>query len=202
MQQLFRLRRYLNGPAPVPQAACELCGATMAGEHAHVVDVEHRKLLCTCRPCYLLFTHSGAASGRFRSVPERVIKLEAFTTEGWERLEIPVGIAFFLRDSQRNRVVAFYPSPAGATESALSSETWAELVEAYPLLDTVEPDTEAVLVCRRDERLDAWIVPVDNCYGLVGRIRSQWKGFDGGREAWGDIDGFLAGLQERERSFV
>jgi hypothetical protein len=202
MQQVLRLRRYLDSPAPVPQAACELCGATFVGGHAHVVDVENRRLLCTCRPCYLLFTQAGAAGGRFRSVPERVAKLEAFPTAGWERLEIPVGITFVLRDSRRDRVMAFYPSPAGATESAVSTEIWTELVETYPLLDTVEPDTEAVLVCRRDERLEAWIVPVDNCYELVGRIRRQWKGFDGGREAWSDIDAFLAGLRERERSFV
>lgn len=130
------------------------------------------------------------------------MKLEAFTTAGWERLEIPVGIAFLLRDSQRDRILAFYPSPAGATESAVSSETWAELVLAYPLLDTVEPDTEAVLVCRWDERMEAWIVPVDNCYELVGRIRSHWKGFDGGRQAWSGIDAFFARLRERERSFV
>jgi Family of unknown function (DUF5947) len=199
MQQLFRLRRYLERP-PHDAAGCELCGAALVGGHAHVVDVEQRRLLCTCRPCYLLFTNSGAARGRFRSVAERVVKLEAFGGGGWERLEIPVGIAFFLRDSTRNRITAFYPSPAGATESGLPVETWAELVEAAPMLDTLEADTEAVLVCRRDQGIEAWIVPVDACYELVGRIRREWKGFDGGGEAWREIDEFLTGVREREGS--
>jgi hypothetical protein len=199
MRQLFRLRRYLDVPERVRKAAgCELCAAELTPGHGHVVDVEGRRLLCTCRPCYLLFTHSGAARGRFRSVPERVVKLPGGA--GWEQLDIPVGIAFFLRDSVRNRIIAFYPSPAGATESGLPLETWGEMVEANPELGTLEPDTEAVLACRRDDIIEAWIVPVDACYQLVGRVRRQWKGFDGGREAWREIDGFLVDMRERERS--
>lgn len=195
MRQLFRLQRYLDHPEPArKRAGCELCGAELAAAHGHVVDVEVRRLLCTCRPCYLLFTHAGAAGGRFRSVPERIVKLPAPSWDGggWERLEIPVGVAFFLRDSARNRTLAFYPSPAGATESGLPLETWAEIVDGNPVLETLEPDTEAVLICRRNDEIEAWIVPVDVCYELVGRIRREWKGFDGGHAAWREIDAFLA----------
>ena len=48
--------------------------------------------------------------------------------------------------------------------------------------------------------MEAWIVPVDACYELAGRIRKNWKGFDGGGEAWREIDEFLTGLREREGS--
>src|SRR5205807_6973033 len=151
-------------------------------------------------PCYLLFTHSGAAGGKFRSVAERVEKLPDFALSGpeWDALDVPVGILFLLRNSSRGRVVAFYPSPAGATESGLPLETWNDLVAAHPRLTTLEPDIEALLICRRRDGTEAWIVPVDACYELVGRIRRHWKGFDGGSDAWLEIDEFFAGLAERD----
>jgi hypothetical protein len=39
---------------------------------------------------------------------------------------------------------------------------------------------------------------VDACYELVGRIRRHWTGFEGGEEAWLEIDAFFAGLPARE----
>ncbi len=95
-----------------------------------------------------------------------------------------------------NRVSAFYPSPAGATQSGLALEAWEELVAACPLLSTMEPEVEALLVCRRRDRSQAWIAPLDSCYELVGRLRRHWRGFEGGEEAWREIDGFFASLDE------
>lgn len=216
MQSVYRLRRFLEQPQPYggayergefstrnrrgKGAACELCGAPFAGSHAHVIDLKDRRLMCTCRPCYLLFTHAGAAGGRYRSVAERIVKLPEAAGAHWESLGIPVGIAFFLRNSARGCVLAFYPSPAGATESTLPLEGWEEMVAALPVLATLESDVEALLVCRRHDRTEAWILPVDACYELVGRLRRSWKGFEGGAEAWVEIDRFFAGLEEREGS--
>jgi hypothetical protein len=204
MDSLFRLRRFLDSPPGHRPAACELCGAPIESKHSHVVDLEQRRLMCTCRPCYLLFTHSGAAGGKLRSVSQRVLKLPhpVLGDPCWDAFNIPVGVAFFLRDSARGRVLAFYPSPAGATESGLPLETWKEMAEVHPLIGTLEADTEALLVSRRRDRVDAWIVPVDACYELVGRVRSRWKGFDGGGEAWHEIDAFFAGLAERGGSLA
>jgi len=179
-----------------------MCGAPLENGHAHVVDREQHRLLCSCRPCYLLFTHSGAGGGRFRSVAERVIPLpnEELQAVPWEALEIPVGVAFFLRDSARDKVQAFYPSPAGATEAGLALEIWNDIVTASPTIAAMEPDTEALLVWRRQSVMEAWIVAVDACYALVGRIRRQWTGFAGGPEAWQEIGSFFAELRTRERS--
>jgi hypothetical protein len=205
MQSVLRLRRFLDAPQPAKQKArrCELCGAVLSDDHAHVTDLEERRLLCACRPCYLLFTHPGAAGGRFRAVPDRVVKLPGLAASGrLESLDIPVGIAFLLRNSRRNRMMALYPSPAGAMESGLALETWEAITAACPELGTMEADVESLLICRRRERTECWIVPIDRCYELAGRLRRHWRGFDGGTEAWIEVDEFLAGLEQRERSCV
>jgi hypothetical protein len=204
MDSIFRLRRFLDTPALAQRKApCELCGAPIDMDHAHVVDTDRRRLMCACRACYLLFTHSGAADGKFQSASERVLKLPdaGLYSGGWDALEVPVGLAFFVRNSRDNRVTAFYPSPAGVTEAGLPLEIWDEVAAANPPLPTLSPDTEALLICRRRSGDEAWIVPVDACYELAGRVRRRWKGFDGG-EAWQEIDAFLAELQAREEAFA
>ncbi len=192
------LRRFV-GPAPAPAAPpapstepvaepCELCGAAAGPEHGHVVDTENRSLRCACRPCYLLFA-DGA--GRFRAVPDRVRTGRRLVPAEWESLGIPVGSAFFLRSDVG--VTAFYPSPAGATESLLNLDAWAALHETHPLLAAAKPEVEAILV--RDG--ECFLVPVDACYELVGLVRLYWKGFDGGQEAHEQIDEFFARIRAR-----
>ena len=118
----------------------------------------------------------------------------------WDELQIPVGLAFFLNSSERG-LGGFYPSPAGATECALDLAAWERLAAAYPLLGAAEPDVEAVLLCRDGHASEAeyFIVPIDVCYELAGRMRMLWKGFDGGSEARASIDEFLAGVRTRAR---
>jgi hypothetical protein len=200
-----RLRQYAE--ARGRQAAserCDFCGAEITDEHGHVADVPRRALLCVCRPCYLLFTHDGAGGSRFRAVPERYLLLPEFASaqDGWEALNIPIGLAFFLRNSATGRTTAFYPSAAGATESELDLGTWDTLVRDVPPLATLGADVEALLVRRTEsqgERPDgtggsiaAMIVPIDACYELVGRIRRTWQGFHGGDEVRREIDEFFA----------
>jgi hypothetical protein len=187
------------GPAAAEEERCELCGVPIPPEHRHLVNLETRSLLCACRPCGLLFTKGGAAGGKFRTVPERYLKARglALTEAQWESLQIPVNIAFFFYNSALKATAAFYPSPAGATESLLPLATWEELTRKNPLLSGLEPDVEALLVYKQPEGFECFIVPIDACYELVGRIRRRWKGFAGGEEAWSEIDAFFAGLRER-----
>ncbi len=196
------LRRFTRpSPRARPGERCEMCGEPLGEEHPHVVDVEQRGLLCTCRSCYLLFSNPGAGRGRYRAVPDRYRYEPAFAlTDGqWEELQIPVDMAFFLVNSALERVVAFYPSPAGATESQLPLATWRAVAGANPLAAELEPDVEALLVRRREGGYECYLAPVDACYELVGRIRVHWRGFDGGAEAHAEIDRFFARLRERGR---
>jgi uncharacterized protein DUF5947 len=198
---LSRFREQAARPAPGER--CEMCSAAIAGEHAHVVNVEVRTLLCTCRACYLLFTRPGAAQGKYRAVPDRYLRLPFFVLSpaAWESLQIPVRMAFFFSNSTLGRVVAFYPSPAGATESLLPLEAWRGLVEENPVLAGLAPDVEALLVHGRRgaESFDCYVVPIDACYELTGIVRRRWKGFDGGEAAWRDIGDFFARLHARSR---
>ena len=59
--------------------------------------------------------------------------------ELWAKFQIPIGLAFFFRSERRRRVVALYPSPAGATECELYLEAWEELVAANPVLAASSP---------------------------------------------------------------
>jgi Family of unknown function (DUF5947) len=193
------------GPAPgQAEEACEMCAAPVGPAHSHVADLEHSTLACACRACYLLFTDPGAGRGRYRAVPDRYLHDPArpLTAAEWAGLDVPVGLAFFLSSSRLGHVCGFYPSPAGATECTLDLEAWARLGEAHPLLAIPEDDVEAVLVNRTDDGVECFLVPIDACYELAGRMRLLWQGFDGGAEARQSIDEFLESVRARARELA
>jgi Family of unknown function (DUF5947) len=199
-----RLRRLAQATAEPPprqeqEERCELCGELLPSEHRHLIDVQDRRLLCSCRACSLLFDRQGAGGGHYRLVPSRRLRLEHFelSDQAWEELRIPVEMAFFFRNSTAERVVAFYPSPMGATESRLDLSAWQELERCNPALSSLEPDVEALLVNRAKGRRGAWLVPIDECYRLVAVIRTRWRGFTGGKEVWDEIERFFEQLDEQ-----
>jgi hypothetical protein len=201
------LQRIRAGSPPRPAArvdeVCELCSEVISSEHGHLVDLLSRTLLCACRGCFLLFESQGAGGDRFRSVPERYLAFRDFelSPAQWDSLQIPVSVAFFFLNSELERVAAFYPGPAGATESELPLDTWTDLVEANPPLATMQPDVEAFLVRAASERsardAECYIVPIDACYELVGHLRMLWRGFDGGTEANRKLDDFFSDIRAR-----
>jgi hypothetical protein len=198
------LRRIAAAPPAAPAGErCEMCGEPIAAEHQHVVDLESHAMMCTCRPCYLLFTDSNAHL-RYRSVPDRYLSFPDFELGPgqWDELEIPVGLAFFFRSSRLERTVAFYPGPAGATESELPLDAWDAVMARNPLLSIAAPDTEALLIRGPgpDRALgDCHLVPVDACYELVGHLRRLWRGFDGGQEARDQLAAFFDTVSRRSR---
>jgi len=198
---LARIRASRPRPMARPGEHCELCGEAIGDEHQHLVDVKVRNLMCACRGCYLLFVSEGAGGGHFRAVPDRYLAFPGFQLSPgqWDDLQIPVGVAFFFHNSSLGRVAAFYPSPAGATESELSLDRWAEVAAANPELATLQPDVEALLVRARRDRggADCYLVPIDACYELVGYLRRLWRGFDGGREANEQLDNFFDRVRAR-----
>ena len=189
------------GVRPQTVEKCELCAVEIPAGHGHVADLDHSSLLCACRACYLLFTHSQAGRGRYRAVPDRYLVDPArpMAVPEWEDLEIPVGLAFFLRGSDTGAVTGFYPSPAGATECRLDLAAWDRLVAAHPLLGAMAPDVEAVLISRTDDGVEHFLVPIDACYELAGRMRLHWRGFDGGAEARQSVADFLGEVRSRAR---
>src|SRR5580692_6844092 len=180
---------------------CELCSAEVATEHAHLIEPGRRKLLCSCNACAILFSAMGT---KYKRVPRRVLVLADFhLSDGqWESLMVPISMAFFFRSTQDARVVAFYPSPAGATESLLPLETWKDIEEANPIVKEMEADVEALLVNRVGHVRgfappEYYVLPIDECYKLVGLIRANWRGLSGGVEVWQEIGHFFDGLKHR-----
>ncbi|MGF1472517.1 MAG: DUF5947 family protein [Rubrobacteraceae bacterium] len=178
---------------------CELCGEPIHPDHRHLLNVASRELLCACRACSILFYDAAASEGRYRLIPDRHRLLVGFalTDAQWESLRIPVDMAFFFHSAPAGRVVAFYPSPMGPTESLLKLETWEELERANPVLGEMEDDVEALLVNRTRGAREHFLVPMDQCYGLVGLIRMHWRGLSGGQEVWEEIEKFFEALRAR-----
>jgi hypothetical protein len=191
---LAALRRFVRRPAAAEER-CELCGSSIAPGHEHLVDPARHELKCACGPCAILFPEREGA--RFARVRGRAEPLPGFHLEDarWEELRIPVGLAFFFRSSTAGRVVAFYPSPAGATESLIQLDAWQEIERDNPPLARMQPDVEALLVRRIGTLREQYLVSIDHCYRLVGLVRMHWHGFSGGAAAREQIDRFFAQLR-------
>ncbi|MEJ7691147.1 MAG: DUF5947 family protein [Nocardioidaceae bacterium] len=201
---LASLRRITTTrPAPIEGERCEMCAEPISEAHQHVVNLESRVLMCTCRGCYLLFSDQHAEL-RYRAVPDRYLSFPRFDLDArqYDELEIPVGLAFLFKNSVQKRTVAFYPGPAGATESELPLEAWERIVEANPELNLLLPDVEALLIRGADRgrnEFSCHVVPIDTCYELVGQLRQLWRGFDGGSEVHEVMDAFFATVAERAK---
>jgi hypothetical protein len=189
-------------PAPAVTEQCDMCAAPVPPGHRHIVDLSNRRLMCACRACALLFDSKAAGGGHLRLLPTRRRRLDDFVLDPaqWDRLRIPVDMAFFFYSTPAERILALYPSPAGPTESLLELEAWTELEAANPVLQSMEPDVEALLISRARDMDEQWLVPIDDCYELVGLIRSRWRGFGGGGEVWAAIHEFFDDLPTRERT--
>jgi hypothetical protein len=178
---------------------CDFCATPVAPEHDHLIELAARRILCTCRPCHIVFEPAGAAQGKYRAIPNRYREVTEFVVDDatWDSLQLPIGLVFFFYNSTESRTVAFYPSPAGATESLLPLEEWVGIVARYPEFSSIEPDVEAILIQRNREASRCFIVPIDAAYELVGLIRTCWKGFDGGQEAHQKISQYFEKVQTR-----
>ena len=184
------------------QERCELCSEPIPPEHRHLLSVSTREIMCACRACSILFDSEAASEGRYRIIPDRRLFIEGFEMSDaqWDTLRIPVDMAFFFYSAPAERVVAFYPSPMGPTESLLKLGAWEELEKANPVLKGMERDVEALLVNRTQGAREHFLVPMDKCYSLVGLIRMHWRGFTGGQEVWEEIGLFFEELRRRSKS--
>lgn len=177
-----------------------MCSAELPPDHEHLVETDVRQMVCVCQACAILF--SGKANAKYRRVPNRTLYLADFelTDSQWESLLIPINMAFFFHSSAAGKVLALYPSPAGATESLLDLESWNEIVESNPILKEMELDTQALLVNRIRSESQYYLVPIDECYKLVGLIRTHWHGLSGGTQMWEAIEKFFNELKAKSAS--
>jgi hypothetical protein len=190
------LERVIRGAGVRRQQAaehCDLCGVAVPERHRHLLDTRAHAVMCACQACSLLFVQDAASTGRYRLVPQRRVRLAEVSTK---ELGVPVGLAFFVPQDD-GTVRAHYPSPAGATQWEVEARAWQRVVEACPLLDTLEPGLEALLVNTASGHRDRWIVPIDDCFRLVAVVRQEWRGLSGGSRVWPAIDEFFSALTER-----
>ena len=193
-----RVRRWLRRDEPAgtspDSATCQSCGASLSPTHQHLVDLASRAFVCVCRPCWL--TLPIARDSVYRAIPEnRARRADAVVSEHeWEEIQIPVGVAFFFRNSTLDAVVTCYPSPAGPVESQLP-------VGDAPWARRLAPDVEALLVRRTHRATESFVVPIDVAYELVGRVRRSWSGFGARAEVDRLLDEFFQQL-ERETEGV
>ncbi len=192
---LAGLRQFVN--RRTADERCDLCGASLPSVHPHLIESGRRRLFCACDPCAILF--SANPDARYRRVPRRFETLADFRLSDaqWEDLHLPINLVFFVPGAHDGPARAFYPSPAGAIESLHSLENWHILLRENPILNDLEPDVEALLVNRIGQARDHYRVPIDECYKLVGLIRSRWHGLSGGSEVWADVERFFDCLKAR-----
>jgi hypothetical protein len=169
------------------------------------MEPDVRRLLCACGACAVLF--SGRSDARYKRVPRQTRLLDDFhlTDAQWDGLRLPINLAFFFYSSPQSKMIACYPSPAGATESLLPLDAWEEVETANPVLAGMEADVEALLVnrvgyARGLAPAEYFLAPADQCYRLVGLIRIGWKGLSGGAEVWRDIARFFSDLRNEARA--
>jgi hypothetical protein len=173
---------------------CELCPISLAADHKHLLDLEERRILCVCPTCWSM--RSGEA--RYRPTGSRTLWLDGLEMpdELWAAFQIPIGLAFLMRSSATGGIVALYPSPAGATESELELDAWHRLVAANPALEDLDFDAEALIVNRLSDPPAYVIAPLDDCYRLVGLIKSTWEGISGGAAMEAAVQRFFDEVRE------
>jgi len=196
--RLAALKQLLTRPVAARAAErCELCGAELTGDHRHLIDARARRLVCACEACLLApGSRGGDTPGQWlRPSPPRAAQRPVrITATEWASLDIPVDLVFLFFNTALARPVACYPGPAGATESILPLDGWQALVNAHPDLRTLAADVEAVLVRRAGDEYQGFVVPIDRCYALVGRIRAAWSGVGGGDGVRRELAAFFESL--------
>ena len=190
------LRQFVRRAPAVER--CALCGVNVAPVHQHLVDLENRAMLCACDACAVLFSAKGET--HYKRVPRRVRRMAELrlAEDQWENMAIPINMAFLYYNSRTGKPMAMYPSPAGAMESSLRLSAWDDIVQSSSALRAMESDVEALLVNRLStESHEYYIAPIDECYKLVGLIRTHWRGLAGGAQVWTELANFFDALRDR-----
>ena len=194
---LATLRRFVRRSES--EERCDLCSEVIRAHprHEHLLERDRQQVACSCTPCALLFPVD--AERRYLRIPKDVYRLDGFamSEDQWDQLAIPVRMAYIQLHTTSGQPRAYYPSPAGATESLLSLDGWDELVRANPSLRRMHAGVEALLINRIGEAREHYIAPIDRCFELVGLIRINWRGLSGGTDAWQRVADYFAAMHKQ-----
>ena len=162
-----------------------------------------RELLCACRACSILFDRRGRERGPLparRRPPAAPRRLRARRRRR--------GRSCGCRSRSRSSSTAaptgacrrFYPSPMGPTESLLGARgVGGSSRPPTRCWRRWRPTSRRCWSTARAARARHWLVPIDECYALVGLIRTRWRGLTGGAEVWEEIGAFFDELDRRAR---
>ena len=180
---------------------CEFCAADIGERHGHVADVADHRLLCVCRPCYLLFAPQGAGGGRYRGVGEEVRRVGDLLLDDarWDALRIPVDLVFFFRQTDADAPARVLPRPRRRDRVASSTcPPGATSAAANPVLD--EPSTTSRRCCCAGTTSTLLLLPgADRRLLRAGRRgpAARGPGSAAGPEVWRGSSAFFAGLDDR-----
>ena len=191
-----RLRRFV-GPArrlefaqrgrrPDPGEACEMCGVD--DRRRAPARRQPRARAACCAPA------GRATCSSPRRVPAGATTARCPTATCRPGSQLTRGAVGRAAGARRR-----WPSSSTTACSAASSRTTrarparpsrcstcrrgTTIAACTPLAAALLPDVEALIVRRDRGQRRVYLVPIDACYELVGRLRMHWTGFDGGPEA-------------------
>jgi hypothetical protein len=168
---LGKLRALVTG---TPVEECELCADTIGAEHAHLLELLARRVLCACESCAAVSVQEeDRQSARYLRVERRAARLQELVIDDdeWAALRVPVGLAFFTTRRPSSEVVATFPGRAGIIEAFVPLKAWSELERRFPVLRRMLPEVEALLVRRSARHHDYFLVSIDHCFELCGLLR-------------------------------
>ena len=174
-----------------PTASAARCAPSpIAEQHQHVVNLDSRALMCTCRACYLLFTDRAGRP----ALPRRAGPLPVLP--GLRARRGATGTRWRSRSAWPSssptrcsgRTVAFYPGPAGATESELPLDAWDARRGGQPAARHRAAPTSRRCCVRGARTASDRVRPATWCRSTPATSWSAgcgrlWRGFDGGQEA-------------------
>ena len=192
----FALHRFIRTPETTRSTAqqCEMCAAPLAGVQRHLLDLAHHTFLSICTACAQAFGPRGVNAGLYRLIPTRHLALLDFqaTDDLWTG---PVKGICLLRNSETGSVLAVYLDSPGVRESVFDRDRWQTLRTANPLLESLEPDVETLLLQRIGPAPSAYIVPIDTCVRLIGLLEDHRRKQVGKQEIWRAVGAFFVDLQ-------
>lgn len=199
----------------IAQAAserCDFCASEIKGEHRHLIEPGSKSVACACNICVLTssslrkITSQGAF--HYKIIPELYSVVSDFVMpeEVWASLSIPVDMAFFVYSSTKEDLEVFFPSPLGPIQSELSQHSKSLLKTMNPIIKVLSHednrDALALLVNRTETSSEYFLIPIDQCYKLIGLMRKNWRGFGGGKEMHVMIAQFFQELRSKSKEYA